>query len=144
MEFLQMGGLLVLLEILGLNHPSEEDKRESVKLLQLIADLGRMYKELICENYGRQRVYPCFFLDQARMFSLTSGPPGLLATLSHSLPSTCWMAECHSVCLDGRSSESPLLLSACISSPQFLMSSLSLQLFLLMQYCCPAGCNCSS
>ncbi|KAK2539785.1 hypothetical protein Q9233_001489 [Columba guinea] len=54
MEFLQMGGLLVLLEILGLNHPSEEDKRESVKLLQLIADLGRMYKELICENYGVQ------------------------------------------------------------------------------------------
>ncbi|NWX09077.1 ARMD1 protein, partial [Caloenas nicobarica] len=54
MEFLQMGGLLVLLEILGLNHPSEEDKRESVKLLQLIADTGRMYKEFICENYGVQ------------------------------------------------------------------------------------------
>ncbi|NWQ81246.1 ARMD1 protein, partial [Columbina picui] len=53
-EFLQMGGLLVLLEILGLNHPSEEDKRESVKLLQLIADTGRMYKEFICENYGVQ------------------------------------------------------------------------------------------
>lgn len=78
MEFLQMGGLLVLLEILGLNHPSEEDKRESVKLLQLIADPGRMYKELICENYGRQRIYPCFFLVQVRMFSLTSGPQGSL------------------------------------------------------------------
>lgn len=36
----------MLLEILGLNHLNEEDKRESVKLLQLIADAGRKYKEL--------------------------------------------------------------------------------------------------
>lgn len=85
-----MGGLLVLLEILGLNHPSEEDKRESVKLLQLITDAGRTYKELICENYGRQRVHPCFFLIQIRMFSLDLWPPGLLATLSHSPPLAGW------------------------------------------------------
>lgn len=64
----------MLLEILGLNHLKEEDKRESVKLLQLIADAGRKYKELICESYGRQRVYLCFFLIQVRLFSLTSGP----------------------------------------------------------------------
>lgn len=44
----------MLLEILGLNHLNEEDKRESVKLLQLIADAGRKYKELICESYGVQ------------------------------------------------------------------------------------------
>ncbi|XP_072722752.1 armadillo-like helical domain containing protein 1 isoform X5 [Ciconia boyciana] len=51
-EFLEVGGVLILLEILGLNHLKEEDKRESVKLLQLIADTGRKYKELICESYG--------------------------------------------------------------------------------------------
>uniref|UniRef100_A0A669P8V4 Armadillo like helical domain containing 1 n=1 Tax=Phasianus colchicus TaxID=9054 RepID=A0A669P8V4_PHACC len=51
-EFLEIGGVLTLLEILGLNHLKEEDKRESVKLLQLIADAGRKYKELICESYG--------------------------------------------------------------------------------------------
>ncbi|XP_042675462.1 armadillo-like helical domain containing protein 1 [Centrocercus urophasianus] len=51
-EFLETGGVLMLLEILGLNHLKEEDKRESVKLLQLIADAGRKYKELICESYG--------------------------------------------------------------------------------------------
>ncbi|KFR00297.1 Uncharacterized protein C1orf228, partial [Nipponia nippon] len=51
-EFLEIGGVLILLEILGLNHLKEEDKRESVKLLQLIADAGRKYKELICESYG--------------------------------------------------------------------------------------------
>lgn len=53
----------MLLEILGLNHLKEEDKRESVKLLQLIADAGRKYKELICESYGRQCVHLCFFPD---------------------------------------------------------------------------------
>ncbi|NXD80420.1 ARMD1 protein, partial [Halcyon senegalensis] len=51
-EFLEIGGVLVLLEILGLRHLKEEDKRESVKLLQLIAGAGRKYKELICESYG--------------------------------------------------------------------------------------------
>ncbi|NXA23004.1 ARMD1 protein, partial [Ibidorhyncha struthersii] len=53
-EFLEIGGVLILLEILGLNHLKEEDKRESVKLLQLIANAGRKYKELICESYGVQ------------------------------------------------------------------------------------------
>ncbi|NWR55072.1 ARMD1 protein, partial [Bucorvus abyssinicus] len=53
-EFLEIGGVLILLEILGLNHLKEEDKRESVKLLQLVADAGRKYKELICESYGVQ------------------------------------------------------------------------------------------
>ncbi|KAM6124160.1 armadillo-like helical domain containing protein 1 [Pterocles gutturalis] len=51
-EFLEIGGVLILLEILGLNQLKEEDKRESVKLLQLVADAGRKYKELICESYG--------------------------------------------------------------------------------------------
>ncbi|XP_029889134.1 armadillo-like helical domain containing protein 1 isoform X1 [Aquila chrysaetos chrysaetos] len=51
-EFLEIGGVLILLEMLGLNHLKEEDKRESVKLLQLVADAGRKYKELICESYG--------------------------------------------------------------------------------------------
>ncbi|KAM6065651.1 LOW QUALITY PROTEIN: armadillo-like helical domain containing protein 1 [Chlamydotis macqueenii] len=51
-EFLEIGGVLILLEILGLNHLKEEDKREPVKLLQLIAGAGRKYKEFICESYG--------------------------------------------------------------------------------------------
>ncbi|KFW04866.1 Uncharacterized protein C1orf228, partial [Eurypyga helias] len=51
-EFLEVGGVLILLEILGLSHLKEEDKRESVKLLQLVAGAGRKYKELICESYG--------------------------------------------------------------------------------------------
>ncbi|XP_075791937.1 armadillo-like helical domain containing protein 1 isoform X3 [Pelodiscus sinensis] len=51
-EFLEVGGVLTLLEILGLNQLKEADKRESIKLLQLVANAGRKYKELICESYG--------------------------------------------------------------------------------------------
>ncbi|NXW48947.1 ARMD1 protein, partial [Nyctiprogne leucopyga] len=53
-EFLETGGVMILLEILGMDHLKDEDKRESVKLLQLVADAGRKYKELICESYGVQ------------------------------------------------------------------------------------------
>ncbi|KAB0358147.1 hypothetical protein FD754_002303 [Muntiacus muntjak] len=51
-EFLEVGGVLTLLEILALNKITEEDKKESIKLLQVIANSGRKYKELICESYG--------------------------------------------------------------------------------------------
>ncbi|XP_017396265.1 armadillo-like helical domain containing protein 1 isoform X1 [Cebus imitator] len=51
-EFLEIGGVLTLLEILGLEKITEEAKKESVKLLQVIANSGRKYKELICESYG--------------------------------------------------------------------------------------------
>ncbi|XP_066232295.1 LOW QUALITY PROTEIN: armadillo-like helical domain containing protein 1 [Saccopteryx leptura] len=51
-EFLEVGGVLTLLEILGLEKIKEEDKKQSIKLLQVIANSGRKYKELICESYG--------------------------------------------------------------------------------------------
>lgn len=52
-------------------------------------------------------------------------PPELLATLSHSLPSTCRMPGRRSVSLAGRSSESWLLLSSCISSPLSVFNELA-------------------
>ncbi|XP_031825109.1 armadillo-like helical domain containing protein 1 isoform X2 [Sarcophilus harrisii] len=51
-EFLEVGGVLTLLEILGLEKVKEEDKKEAVLLLQMVANCGRKYKELICESYG--------------------------------------------------------------------------------------------
>ncbi|XP_036611355.1 armadillo-like helical domain containing protein 1 [Trichosurus vulpecula] len=51
-EFLEVGGVLTLLEILGLEKIKEEDKKEAILLLQMIANCGRKYKELICESYG--------------------------------------------------------------------------------------------
>uniref|UniRef100_A0A8C3RGE8 Uncharacterized protein n=1 Tax=Cyanoderma ruficeps TaxID=181631 RepID=A0A8C3RGE8_9PASS len=53
-EFLEIRGAWIPLEILGLNHLKEEDKRESVKLLLLTGDTGREYKKPIRESCGTQ------------------------------------------------------------------------------------------
>ena len=52
-EFLEVGGVLTLLEILGQNQTKEEDRKEALSLLQIISNAGRKYKELICESHGR-------------------------------------------------------------------------------------------
>lgn len=54
MEFLEVGGVLTLLEILGQSQTKEEDKNEAMHLLQIVSNAGRKYKELICESYGKQ------------------------------------------------------------------------------------------
>ncbi|NWS42113.1 ARMD1 protein, partial [Probosciger aterrimus] len=83
-EFLEIGGVLILLEILGLNYQKEEDKRESVKLLQLIADAGRKYKELICESYGVQSLAK--FLATSNSAEAQEDTQILLDSLGHSNP----------------------------------------------------------
>ncbi|NXO49044.1 ARMD1 protein, partial [Aramus guarauna] len=83
-EFLEIGGVLILLEILGLNHLKEEDKRESVKLLQLVADAGRKYKELICESYGVQSLAE--FLATSNSAEAQEDVQVLLASLGRSNP----------------------------------------------------------
>ena len=52
-EFIEVGGVLTLLEIIGLKQAKENDKLESLKCLQCVANAGRKYKELICESYGK-------------------------------------------------------------------------------------------
>ena len=52
-EFLEVGGILTVLEILGLKQGREVDKKEALVLLTSIANAGRKYKELICESYGK-------------------------------------------------------------------------------------------
>ena len=51
-EFLEVGGVLTLLEIIGLKQAAEEDKSIALRNLHFIANAGRKYKELICESYG--------------------------------------------------------------------------------------------
>ncbi|XP_021362451.1 uncharacterized protein C1orf228 homolog isoform X2 [Mizuhopecten yessoensis] len=58
-EFLEVGGVLTLLEIIGLKQAKEADKLEALKCLQAIANAGRKYKELICESYGIRAVAEC-------------------------------------------------------------------------------------
>jgi len=54
-EFLEVGGVLTVVEILNLKQGRETDKAEALKLLLYVAAAGRQYKEIICESYGQQR-----------------------------------------------------------------------------------------
>lgn len=58
MEFLEVGGVLTLLEILGQDKLKDGDKTEALRLLQIIANAGQKYKELICESYGTYTARP--------------------------------------------------------------------------------------
>ncbi|KAI9090522.1 armadillo-type protein [Phlyctochytrium arcticum] len=58
-EFLEVGGVLTVLEILGLSHVKEPDKAEALRLLLSVAHAGRKYKEFICESYGVRAVADC-------------------------------------------------------------------------------------
>lgn len=58
-EFLEVGGVLTVLQILGLKQAKEEDKAQALKLLMCVASAGRKYKELICESYGIRAIAEC-------------------------------------------------------------------------------------
>ena len=51
-EFLEVGGVLTLLEIIGLKQAHEKNKTVALSCLHHIANAGCKYKELICESYG--------------------------------------------------------------------------------------------
>jgi len=53
-EFLEVGGVLTVVEILGVKQAKECDKTEALKLLLCVASAGRQYKEIICEGYGQK------------------------------------------------------------------------------------------
>ena len=55
MRFLEVGGILILLEIVNLKSCEEADKAEALHLLTQISLKGRQYKEMICERYGKER-----------------------------------------------------------------------------------------
>ena len=54
---MEVGGVLTVLEILGLKQAKEQDKAEALRLLTCVANAGRKYKELICESYGKNDYY---------------------------------------------------------------------------------------
>nr|XP_020039021.1 uncharacterized protein C1orf228 homolog [Castor canadensis] len=83
-EFLEVGGVLTLLEILGLEKIKEEDKKESIKLLQVIANSGRKYKELICESYGVRSIAE--FLAKSKSEETQEEVQVLLDSLVHGNP----------------------------------------------------------
>lgn len=83
-EFLEVGGVLTVLEILGLKTAREEDKSAAMELLETISNAGRKYKELICESYGVRAAAECM----ARSYSEHTQECGrsLLYSLAHGNP----------------------------------------------------------
>jgi hypothetical protein len=51
-EFLEVGGILTILEILTISQAKDQDRAEALRLLLAVASNGRKYKEFICESYG--------------------------------------------------------------------------------------------
>ena len=58
-EFIEVGCLYTLLEIINLKQASEENKKQSLSILNCIANVGRNYKEIICECYGVRCIAEC-------------------------------------------------------------------------------------
>ncbi|ORX52517.1 ARM repeat-containing protein [Piromyces finnis] len=58
-EFLEIGGVLTILEILCISQVKEEEKAQVLKILSHIANSGRQYKEFICESYGIRAIADC-------------------------------------------------------------------------------------
>ena len=52
-EFLEVGGVLTVVEVIGLQRGREGAKAEALQLLSSIATRGRQFKELLCESYGK-------------------------------------------------------------------------------------------
>ncbi|XP_068599613.1 adenine DNA glycosylase [Brachionichthys hirsutus] len=51
-EFVQDGGVFILLEISSLSRSREEELKEALRLLLAVSNAGRKYKEMICDSRG--------------------------------------------------------------------------------------------
>ncbi|XP_053092262.1 armadillo-like helical domain containing protein 1 [Pangasianodon hypophthalmus] len=105
LEFLEVGGVMTLLEIISQKQIREEEKAEALRLLCIVSNAGRKYKEIICESYGVKVVAECLVKSDSEetqhaasrlLESLAHGNPtyhrqvytGLISVLSRSSPTT--------------------------------------------------------
>ncbi|KAM6921133.1 armadillo-like helical domain containing protein 1 [Xenentodon cancila] len=85
LEFVEDGGVLTLLDIIGHSQRKEAHKTEALQLLLSISDAGvKEYKELICENHGVKVIADCLAISNADDPQQTAG--ALLESLSHGNP----------------------------------------------------------
>ncbi|KAJ8403225.1 hypothetical protein AAFF_G00354420 [Aldrovandia affinis] len=83
-EFLEVGGVLTLLEILGQKETSDGDKAEALLLLQIVSNAGQKFKELICESNGVKVIAECLVKSDVENTQETTC--SLLESLAHSNP----------------------------------------------------------
>ncbi|CAF0829219.1 unnamed protein product [Brachionus calyciflorus] len=83
-EFMEVGCLYTLLDIINLKQSSEENKTLSLNILNCIANFGRNYKEIICECYGIRSIAEC--LAKSRSESTQTEAKFLLENLAKGNP----------------------------------------------------------
>ncbi|MCI4380510.1 hypothetical protein PGIGA_G00240760 [Pangasianodon gigas] len=84
MEFLEVGGVMTLLEIISQKQTSEEEKAEALHLLCIVSNAGRKYKEIICESYAQQLTHTVFCFTEA---AVKTAHPAIVEPLLHLLRS---------------------------------------------------------
>ncbi|KAM4549075.1 armadillo-like helical domain containing protein 1 isoform 2-T3 [Odontesthes bonariensis] len=83
-EFLEDGGVLILLDILSHSLIKEADKAEALRLLLAVSNSGRDCKELICESHGVRVIAECLFMTKKADTRQAAG--ALLESLSNGNP----------------------------------------------------------
>ncbi|XP_047655842.1 armadillo-like helical domain containing protein 1 isoform X2 [Tachysurus fulvidraco] len=84
LEFLEVGGVMTLLEIISQMETSEEEKAEALRLLCIVSNAGRKYKEIICESHGVKVVAECMVKSDSEETQHTASR--LLESLAHGNP----------------------------------------------------------
>ncbi|XP_053360919.1 armadillo-like helical domain containing protein 1 [Clarias gariepinus] len=84
MEFLEVGGVMTLLEILTQTQTTKEEKAEALRLLCIVSNAGRKYKEIICESYGVKVVAECLVRSDSEAMQHTASR--LLESLAQGNP----------------------------------------------------------
>ncbi|XP_060788743.1 uncharacterized protein LOC132893567 [Neoarius graeffei] len=84
MEFLEVGGVMTLLEIISQTQSRDEEKAEALCLLCIVSSSGRKYKEIICESNGVKVVAECLVKSESEETQNTASR--LLESLAHGNP----------------------------------------------------------
>eukprot|EP00462_Mataza_sp_D1_P020624 CAMPEP_0175133208 /NCGR_PEP_ID=MMETSP0087-20121206/7513_1 /TAXON_ID=136419 /ORGANISM="Unknown Unknown, Strain D1" /LENGTH=1101 /DNA_ID=CAMNT_0016415669 /DNA_START=189 /DNA_END=3494 /DNA_ORIENTATION=- len=106
-EFVEVGGLNVLLEIISSEKLEEAEKLVAVQVLSTLANVQRQYKELICEqqaplllsSFAEEAKEISTFTEIANLFrSLGQNNPRHLSVVQEQLECSFRSSVCHSVC----------------------------------------------
>ncbi|KAK3566292.1 hypothetical protein QTP86_031030 [Hemibagrus guttatus] len=84
LEFLEVGGVMTLLEIISQTQTREEEKAEALHLLCIVSNAGHKYKEIICESYGVKVIAECMVKSDSVETQNTASR--LLQSLAHGNP----------------------------------------------------------
>ncbi|XP_041862469.1 armadillo-like helical domain containing protein 1 isoform X2 [Melanotaenia boesemani] len=84
MEFLEDGGVHLLLDILSHSQLKQDDKAITLRLLLTVSNAGHSYKEFICESHGVKVIVECLAMSNSADILQIAGT--VLESLSHGNP----------------------------------------------------------